>query len=441
VTAPFQLRVALTEPARPAATLLDWLSSQRATIDRSGNLLAGVRPPSVAMELLRFAGAVYCIDKVVAREAALDAWTRDLAIDMPVADQATWQAATPALVDALSFLSGDRWTVSAVAGSEERQDAESASAVDAVCLFSAGLDSLCGAIELLEKGASVCLVSHYEGGITPSRQRELATALRHHYGRDRVRHRSLFLRPAPARAMQERPLPQAVENTTRSRSLLFIGAGLALATAIGPAVPLYVPENGFIGINVPLTSARSGSLSTRTTHPYFHDRLQAALDLLGVKNPIKNPFRLRTKGEIVEATRNPALLAKLAPRSLSCAHPERARYDKLPHGNCGYCFPCLIRRAAMHRGSLDDGSAYTYDVLTVPGFIDSAGDRAETLRALVRSLSRPARWTDVVRNGPIPGNERASFDGVYRRGREEIFSWLSTTSDGALRSRLAGAVH
>jgi hypothetical protein len=209
---------------------------------------------------------------------------------------------------------------------------------------------------------------------------------------------------------------------------------------MGPDVPLYVPENGFIGINVPLTSARSGSLSTRTTHPYFLGRLRGALDQLGIPNQIVNPFRLATKGEIVASSRNPTLLAELAPRSLSCAHPERARYNKLPQGNCGYCFPCLIRRAAMHRASLDAGSAYTYDVLTDAGFMDSGGKRPETLRALVRSLSRQTSWTDVVRNGPIPGNERASFEGVYRRGREEIFTWLSTTSDPSLRGRLPESV-
>jgi 7-cyano-7-deazaguanine synthase in queuosine biosynthesis len=440
VTEAFQLRVSLAEPARPGAMLLDWSRTQRATVDHGGDLLAGVRPPSVAMEFLRLAGGVYCIDKVIPRAPATDAWTRDLSIEVPVLDEAAWLAAAAALIEALSFLSGDRWMMGATTGTEGAQDPVSQYSVDAVCLFSSGLDSLCGAIDLLEDGADVCLVSHYEGGIAPGRQRELATALRQHYGKGRVRHRSLFLRPAPARAIQARPLPPAVENTTRSRSLLFIAAGLAVATAIGPDVPLYVPENGFIGINVPLTPTRSGSLSTRTTHPYFLERLREALDQLGISNPIENPFRMQTKGELVESSSNPALVAELAPRSLSCAHPERARYEKLPQGNCGYCFPCLIRRAAMHRASLDDGNAYTYDVLTEAGFIDSEGDRPKALRAVVRNLSRPTRWTDVVRNGPIPRNERAFFEGVYRRGRVEIFSWLSTTSDPRLRNRLPGSV-
>lgn len=440
MTEKFQLRVSPEEPARPNALQLDWSRTQRATVDYSGDLFAGVRPPSVAVELLRLAGGVYCIDKVVPRVHATDAWTRDLSIELPVLDEAAWRLATPALIEALSFLSGDRWAIGLRTQSEAAQDPLTQYSVDAVCLFSGGLDSLCGAIDLLEDGADVCLVSHYEGGIEPGRQRELASALRKNYGKSRVRHRSLFLRPAPPRAIQARPLPPAVENTTRSRSLLFIAAGLAVGTAMGPDTPLYVPENGFIGINVPLTPTRTGSLSTRTTHPYFLERLREVLDHLGISNRIESPFRLQTKGEVVESSSNPTLIAELAPRSLSCAHPEQARYEKLQQGNCGYCFPCLIRRAAMHRASLDDGSAYTYDVLTDTGFIDWEGDRPKALLALVRNLNRPTTWTDVVRNGPIPGNERAAFEEVYRRGREEILSWLSTTSDPRLRSRLPASV-
>lgn len=34
-------------------------------------------------------------------------------------------------------------------------------------------------------------------------------------------------------------------------------------------IDLFVPENGFISINPPLTSRRLGSHSTHTTHPQF----------------------------------------------------------------------------------------------------------------------------------------------------------------------------
>jgi hypothetical protein len=151
---------------------------------------------------------------------------------------------------------------------------------------------------------------------------------------------------------------------------------------------------------------------------------------------IHNPYRLRTKGEVVTGSRNLGLLAELAPRSLSCSHPEAGRYFGLPQGNCGYCYPCIIRRASLHHAGLDASKGYALDVLKARGFIDAPSDRADAVRALVRSLGRRHRWSDVVRNGPIPAEDRAAFDGVYRRGRQEVFDWLATATDGSLTSRL-----
>lgn len=64
------------------------------------------------------------------------------------------------------------------------------------------------------------------------------------------------------------------EDTTRSRSLMFFAHAIVLASGIGHHVDLYVPENGVISLNIPLTVMRLGSLSTRTTHPYFMGMFQ-----------------------------------------------------------------------------------------------------------------------------------------------------------------------
>lgn len=60
-----------------------------------------------------------------------------------------------------------------------------------------------------------------------------------------------------------------VENTSRGRSLLFLCAAVSIAGIMGKQVPVYIPENGFIGLNVALTNGRKGSCSTRTTAPLF----------------------------------------------------------------------------------------------------------------------------------------------------------------------------
>lgn len=437
MTTVFQLRATLDEPIISDAILLDWSTTQRGTIQIAGSLPGAVEPPPTVLDLWRFASAVYCADKIARRSEAADGWTRDISLTAAVQDPGSWRSAVAPLTEAISFLTGDRWTFEFVESGEPAAERGSSVFADAVCLFSGGLDSLAGAIDLLEEGRTVCLVGHHEGGLAPGRQHELATELASRFGDDRVILRQLFLRPAPPNALQALPLPPGErEKTTRGRSLLFIATGLAMATAIGDNVPLFVPENGFIGINVPLTAARSGSLSTRTTHPFFIDRLRDALSRLGIGAEIHNPYDLRTKGEVLTGSRNLELLAQLAPRSISCSHPEAGRYFELLQGNCGYCYPCIIRRASLHRAGLDSPLGYAMDVLQMDGFIDADSDRADAVRAVVRSLCRRHRWNDVVRNGPIPAENRAAFDGVYRRGRQEVFDWLSTALDRRLTSLL-----
>lgn len=431
-----------TTPAGPEELrLLDWAPGSAASTIQLGNragsrFLTGWRAPREALDLFILGASVYCVDKATRRDTAADVWTRELDVELPVADLDAWTAAP--WKEPLDFLTGDSWTlrpysenVSPLDGVRRVPEGVTpVGAVNAVSLFSGGLDSLTGVIDLLEEDSDrrLCLISHNEGDQASTAQKTLAAALREHYGQDRLELRSLFLRPAPAAAAQARPLPPGRETTTRARSLLFLTAGLALAASIGPDVPVYIPENGFIGINVPLTRARSGSYSTRTTHPQFMHLLRKAADAVGVRNPIVNPFRLRTKGEILAGSRNPELLRALAPHSISCSHPEAARYAEREQGNCGYCFPCLIRRSSMANVGWDTGEGYAWDALSGEDLLDHDTLRAADLRAVINSVyaDRPDR--DIFRNGPIPNGEHREFLRVWRAGTEELRAWFDGAS-------------
>lgn len=431
-----------TEPRQRDAGadhLLDWFDDNRAasTVQYKPEFLMGLQPSPVASDLFRLAGAVYCADKVVKREHSPDAWTRELSLQLPVSDVDAWEAVHPVVVEALSFLSGDRWDVSFVPDTVRRERTEPiADAADRVSLFSGGLDSLAGVIDALEAGDRLALVGHHDSSLTASTQRKLFAALRDRYGEDRVALRELYLRPNRPRPAQARPLPNGVENTTRSRSFLFLGAGLVVAEALGNTVPLLVPENGFIGINVPLTPARVGSLSTRTTHPLFMDQMRQLFEALQLDHLLENPYRLHTKGEVLEECRNRKLLLKLAPQSISCSHPEAPRWARRGQGNCGYCYPCLIRRASMHHVGADRKAGYKWNALADAGLLKSTSKRGRALRAVVASLGRPERRDDVVRNGRIPGGETEAFFEVYCRGRHELRAWLKGAGP-TLRRRLA----
>jgi 7-cyano-7-deazaguanine synthase in queuosine biosynthesis len=427
---PNDVRVLGWAPGNPAATVQ--------TGETGLEFFAGWRPPRPAADLLLLGTGVYCADKTAPRRGEPDGWTRRLRLRLPVADPGAWAAA--GWDAALRFLTGDRWRVEAypsdrhpLAGIRGVPAARTGLDVDGVCLFSGGLDSLCGAIDLLEDDPDrrLCLLSHHEGGQASTAQLRLLDRLADYYGPDRIVSRRLYLRPAPANRWQVRPLPPARENTTRSRSLVFVAAAQAVAAATAPDTPVYVPENGFIGVNVPLTRARAGSLSTRTTHPHFMHLLSQATTTIGVDNPVVNPYRLQTKGEILAESRNPGLLRKLAPLSISCAHPETARYVRRRQGNCGYCFPCLVRRSALAHAGWDNGP-YAWDVLSEGGLLNRRARRGADLRAVVAGAFADCPDRDVLRNGPLPDGEREAFLGVWRRGLAEIRAWLTTGAKGEL---------
>ena len=73
----------------------------------------------------------------------------------------------------------------------------------------------------------------------------------------------------------------------------------AIAAVGRHGAELWVPENGFASLNVPLAPERRASLSTRTTHPAFLDGVQATLHQAGIAATITNPFESKTKGGLV----------------------------------------------------------------------------------------------------------------------------------------------
>ena len=189
----------------PGAAVLDWApGSSAATIDCGTGFFGNWRPSRQAADLLVLAAAVYCADKTSPRSAAPDAWTRQLSLQFPALDPTTFD---PILLGRmLGFLTGDDWDLTAY---EEAGDpcavlgplaaaSQSAMDVNAVSLFSGGLDSLCGVIDVLECDPELRLglVAHYDGGQASSKQPLLHARLAAHYGAARVQLRRLWLRPA-----------------------------------------------------------------------------------------------------------------------------------------------------------------------------------------------------------------------------------------------------
>ncbi|MEJ5328765.1 MAG: Qat anti-phage system QueC-like protein QatC [Desulfobaccales bacterium] len=368
---------------------------------------AGTAGEAVGSALLT-AVAVWAADKILPRSVTPDAWTRDITLMLPAS--AAWAGLRRPLEELLQFLTGDRWRLEfreaelalPVSGSRE-----SSFVAEAVVLFSGGLDSLAGAIDLLRDGQRLLLVSHYDYGQLAQVQQALATALAEHFGPDHVQHLAVRLQ-----------CPEALELTLRSRSFLYLTLGLTAAAGFGPEVPVVVPENGWIALNPPLTLNRLGAYSTRTAHPRFLQGLASLWQAMGLEHPLVNPYAWLTKGEVLARCRNPDLLDRLAPLSVSCARPVASRWRRLGRGSCGYCYPCLLRRAALHRVDMDDAGHYLRDALADPevfrGRVTGADLRALLLALKTWQTAPEAILARVVPPGAPDTGREATWEQIHR---------------------------
>lgn len=306
-------------------------------------------PAPRAWDLLSIALSVVAADFATLRDQSPDGWTRDIELDVAVADAPFWSGQAAALAETLAFLTTDRWTLrfheGGVLPTPPREAVRPAG--DCAVLLSGGLDSLVGAIDLVAGGRKPFAISQTVRG-DADKQVKFAAKIGGGLGHLQLNHNA--------------NTPGIQETSQRARSLIFITFGVMAATALkayynGQEVPLFVCENGFIAINPPLTGGRLGSLSTRTAHPEFIARLQGVLDSAGLRVQITNPYATKTKGEMLKACANEALLRKKAAWSTSCGRFQRFNYRQ-----CGRCVPCQVRRAAfLAWGAVPDTTDYVYE--------------------------------------------------------------------------------
>jgi 7-cyano-7-deazaguanine synthase in queuosine biosynthesis len=401
----------LNEPGQPGYPLHHNLSRLPA--------VSGLPGQAVSAFLLAALG-VWAADKLLPRRATADAWTRQITLNLPVSPG--WLPLATQLSRLLNFLTGDDWTLKLREASLDlglKGEWPHPWRPDGVMLFSGGLDSLVGALDFLEAGQRLLLVSHYDFGQLAGIQQSLAAALLRHYGPERVHHLGLRVQ-----------FPEAPELSMRSRSLLYLALGLAAAAGFGGATPLIIPENGWISLNPPLTTNRLGSCSTRTTHPYFLEQLTGLWRAAGIETPLVNPYKNFTKGEVVRRCRNQDLLKQLFGESVSCARPVVSRWQGGAAGACGYCYPCLMRRAALHTQGWDRGEDYRRDVFAEPETLTHRV-RGRDLRALLVAVKT---WEDApaeVEARLMVGSALEALPArllqareVLDRGFREIAGWL-----------------
>lgn len=357
-------------------------------------------PPSIrAWDFLSIALAVFGVDRFLPRRDAPDGWTRVILLEVELLEPEPWIAEANRLAAALRFLSGDIWHLRFRSGGMAVPIVHSRPTDrDCTCLFSGGLDSLIGAMNLITARRRPILVSQAspkEGPIQSDLANRIGLADHRFVGH-----------------VNERAAPP-YEPSSRARSILFFAYGALASSTLGGE--LFVPENGLISINPPLTRRRLGSLSTRTTHPFFLASLQEIFDSVELNVTLINPYVEQTKGEML-ANCNSEEIGKLASLSYSCGKGKRLNRQ------CGRCVPCLIRRAAFHAANIMDNTGYVADDLSRHFLNDDV--QAARFAAAQLAHRNIARW--ATESGPLPTDQerRKALIDVVRRGIEELDVFL-----------------
>ncbi|MCE9583734.1 MAG: 7-cyano-7-deazaguanine synthase [Planctomycetes bacterium] len=365
-------------------------------------------PAQRAWDFLALALAVAVADHASARSKSPDGWTRDLELEVAVAEKDFWNSQAATLETAVAFLTTDRWRMRMTGGgnSPEPPPKPVMPKEAAVALLSGGLDSLVGVIDLVASEIRPLAVSQTVRGDGEKQERFAQTVgggLSH-----------LQLNP-------NIEVPRDQETSQRSRSLVFLAFGVLAATSLaayhdGATVTLYACENGFIAMNPPLTPGRVGSLSTRTAHPTFLAGIQRVLDAAGIRVRIENPYRLKTKGEMLLECADQDYLRKEAAKSTSCGRFQRFKYQ-----HCGRCVPCQVRRAAFLKWGVQDTTKYVHSALGKNDLHHAGFDDVRSVGIAIaqeRAIGLD-RWLSASLSS-IPFAEQAPLRSMIGRGLTEL---------------------
>jgi hypothetical protein len=390
----------------------------------------------MGFDVIVLASLVHAADTRLSRATeSQDNWTREIRLALPVSDPARWTSTAALLERLLNFLTGDRWTFSFRARPEGFAKVVSSRPMrlgrapfDCLSLLSGGLDSLIGAIDILEQGKTPLFVSHAGEGATSDAQKSCFDALKAHYSKRGFERLRVWLN-FPAMLVPN----VGNEDTTRGRSFLFFALGVLAGTGLDEAFTVNVPENGLIALNVPLDPLRLGSCSTRTTHPFYMARWNDLLTALGIAGRVSNLYWNKTKGEMATECQNLALLTRLVSNSLSCASPTKGRWQGRGIEHCGYCVPCLIRRAALNKalGRGHDPTPYAVDDLTARPLNtrQSEGQQIRSFQFAIARLEARSGLARILIHKPGSLSDEAGhledLAEVYRRGMDEVATLLA----------------
>lgn len=313
------------------------------------------------------AAIVEVADRVCRRRA--NSWHRSIRVQIPVTAVAIWRRADvqSSLVDALSLLTGDRWSIGFARRArlpEPFHDyLDLGVKARAVMAYSDGLDSRAVAGIVGEDLGLSLLRVRVGGDLQPG---------------DRGRH-SAFT-SVPYSTMQ---LRRNVESTVRSRGFKFAMI-TGIAAYLVEANSIVMPESGQGVFGSAMLTVAHGYPDYRN-HPLFFVKMERLLhSLFTIDARFILPQQSFTKAETLRKFVSMNATADWR-HTRSCWRSSQWVSYKGKRRQCGMCAACLLRRMSVHAAGLtEDADAYICADLSktslqrasLPGFRTlSAADR------------------------------------------------------------------
>lgn len=323
----------------------------------------------VIFDALLLAAAVDFCDRLARRPAL--GWGREFELRLPVHEPERWAGGVmERLVDALSFLTGDRWQIhfrprKSQIGAPNQRNFDVPNPTSPILPFSEGLDSMIvsSLVEYQRKVELTRVRLGSDNGQRATGSRKPFAAVPYRVGSPRYRF---------------------AESTARSRGFKFAMLS-GIASYLSKSAEIIVPESGQGALGPALVPVGQTYEDYRS-HPRFTLKMEGFLNaLFGHRVRFSFPRLWYTKGETLkEYLSNGGAWVK----TRSCWQQSRQVSVKGDFRQCGVCAACMLRRLSVHAaGLMETPDTYVWEHLGAQTFEQGAATGFDKITPALREYA------------------------------------------------------
>jgi hypothetical protein len=131
---------------------------------------------------------------------------------------------------------------------------------------------------------------------------------------------------------------------------------------------------------------------------------------------------------------NKDFLREIIGESISCSSPQKARWKGSSSQHCGYCIPCIIRRAAIYEAFKNDSTSYLINDVSelISNHAKEVGFSLRSFQIAIKRIKEQpqlARYL-IHKSGSLLKDDKylKELSGVYQRGLLEVDDFIANST-------------